>query len=218
MKFVLQLKHWQFFLITFAVPMTGYLIMMGTIFATMMNNPSMDEFPVEGIVGGVILFLSYLVSITFSIAWAWHLATGLYKKLPAGHTMKIKRFYVAFFFPMFYIGLFIIGGIAVAFAGMNGVFDSLGQSDEVPGFVWLIFLVIPLHFFAMACMFYILYFLSKSLRTVELQRQATSNDYISEFIMLWFSFVGIWFLQPRINKIFSNEPPSPPIGGPLDRL
>jgi hypothetical protein len=217
MKFVLQLKHWQLFLLTFGIPLLAYLVMMGTMIASFASNPNIDEVPIIPIVSGGVVFLAYIVGGVFTISWAWHLATGLYKRLPTGHTMKINRFYIAFFFPMFYV-FAILGGIG-AFVLMN--LDTLTQSGpdfDPTNFLWILLIVLPMHFFTIACAFYILYFLSKSLRTVELQRQAVANDYISEFIMLWFSFVGIWFLQPRINKIFSNEPPTAEAGGPLDRI
>jgi hypothetical protein len=40
---------------------------------------------------------------------------------------------------------------------------------------------------------------------VELQREALAGDYIVDFILFWFFIVGIWFLQPRINKIFAGD-------------
>jgi len=53
-------------------------------------------------------------------------------------------------------------------------------------------------------MFYCLYFISKSLKAVELQRDVTFNDYAGEFFLIWFFPIGIWFIQPRINKLFDE--------------
>lgn len=80
------------------------------------------------------------------------------------------------------------------------------NGSEPPAFFPYSFLIIiPLHLFAMFCMFYCLYFVSKALKSAELQREALLGDYIIDFILFWFYFVGIWFLQPRINKLFAED-------------
>jgi hypothetical protein len=65
-------------------------------------------------------------------------------------------------------------------------------------------LIFPLHLFSMFCIFYCLYFNAKSLKSVELQKPVTFNDFAGEFFLIWFFPVGIWFLQPRINKLFEE--------------
>jgi hypothetical protein len=54
-------------------------------------------------------------------------------------------------------------------------------------------------------MFYILYFVAKTMKSVEMQKTVTFNDYAGEFFLIWFFPIGIWFLQPRINKIFGFD-------------
>ncbi|WP_238388512.1 hypothetical protein, partial [Christiangramia aestuarii] len=68
----------------------------------------------------------------------------------------------------------------------------------------LLLFIIPLHLFSMFCMFYLLYFVSKTIKTVELKRSVTFSDFVGEFFMIWFFPIGVWFIQPRINKIISN--------------
>ena len=53
----------------------------------------------------------------------------------------------------------------------------------------------------MFCMFYMLYFTSKTIKTVELQREVTFGEFIGEFFALWFYIIGIWFIQPKVNKL-----------------
>jgi len=54
-------------------------------------------------------------------------------------------------------------------------------------------------------MFYCLYFNAKALKTAELQKPLTFSDFAGEFFLLWFFPIGIWILQPRINKLFDPE-------------
>ena len=61
--------------------------------------------------------------------------------------------------------------------------------------------IIPLHLFAMFCLFYCLYFVSKTFKTAETQRKVAFGDFAGEFFMLWFFPIGIWIIQPKINKM-----------------
>ena len=47
--------------------------------------------------------------------------------------------------------------------------------------------------------------LAKLMKTAELQRKPDGDEFIGEFFLFWFFFVGIWILQPRINKMFEQE-------------
>lgn len=44
---------------------------------------------------------------------------------------------------------------------------------------------------------------AKTIKTVELQKKVTFSDFAGEFFLLWFSPIGIWILQPKINKFAS---------------
>jgi hypothetical protein len=44
-------------------------------------------------------------------------------------------------------------------------------------------------------------FPSKLLKSIELDQDAKAKEYISDLILLALSPIGVWFLQPRINKI-----------------
>ena len=66
-------------------------------------------------------------------------------------------------------------------------------------------ILIPLHLFSMFCMFYLLYFCSKTIKSIELKREALFGDYIGEFLLLWFFVIGIWIIQPKINKMVDKN-------------
>ena len=73
----------------------------------------------------------------------------------------------------------------------------------------LVVIIIPLHLFSMFCIFYSLYFVAKTYKTVELQRQVSFSDFAGEFFMIWFYPIGIWIIQPKLNKIIENESAAP---------
>ncbi len=49
-----------------------------------------------------------------------------------------------------------------------------------------------------------MYFCSKIYKTAVLQREVTLGDHIGELFAAWFLFVGIWIMQPKINKLESG--------------
>jgi len=63
----------------------------------------------------------------------------------------------------------------------------------------------PFHLLSFICNIYCLYFLSKLLVIVEKKRKVYFKDWCGTFIAFYFIMIGIWIIQPRIIKIFSNE-------------
>src|SRR6266705_2028722 len=91
------------------------------------------------------------------------------------------------------------------------VFIALFQSSTTnPALLAIIF---PLHFFAMFCIFYALYFVSKSLVLAETNKPVTFYDYAGPFFLIWFFPVGVWFIQPRINRLYAERKNIEPLTG-----
>jgi hypothetical protein len=107
---------------------------------------------------------------------------------------------VFFFIPLIYI-ILIFGFIGFAFGGIleNGQQPSGGMIGRLVG------IIVPLHLFSMFCIFYCLYFVSKTFKTVELQREVSFSDFAGEFFMIWFFPIGVWIVQPKINKMIENN-------------
>jgi hypothetical protein len=193
----LKAKHWQLFLLTFGIPMIFQFVMMGSMianFATQTNpDPTMmfnymEFFPVIMIVFMAALF-----------GWVWSVAIGLQKKVPENVTMKVKKFKIFFFIPLIYLLIFM----TVFSVSMNGFFSSnSGPSFELIG--GLFDVIFPLHIFATFCIFYSLYFVAKTFKTVELQREVKFADFAGEFFLIWFYPIGIWIVQPKINKMIEE--------------
>jgi len=81
---------------------------------------------------------------------------------------------LAFLYPAIYLIVFIT------------IFENTHPS--------LVTAILSLHFFAMFCLFYNLYFVSESLLLVERQRQVSFHDYAGSFFLLWFFPIGVWFI------------------------
>jgi hypothetical protein len=183
---LLTLKHWQLFLLLVGIPMLFQFIFIGVVISRRDPTAYIAFFPI----------LMILVTVLF-FSWFYALGTNLFKKLPDTVKMNLINFKIFLFFPVVYM-LFLM----VFIVGMFSKMVSGGQPN--PG---IFALMIPLHLFSMFCLFYCLYFNAKALKTVELQRPVTFSDCAGEFFLIWFFPIGIWIIQPRINRLFDTTVP-----------
>ena len=137
--------------------------------------------------------ISMLLFVAIFFGWFWAMAINLYPKLPPNTNLNLNRFKLFMLIPAFYIAIIslIFGGISIGTQG-----DSTGGYAAI---------IVPIHLFSMFCIFWCLAFVAKSLKAVELQRPVTFSDYAGEFFLIWFFPIGIWIIQPRINKLFEPE-------------
>jgi len=186
---LLTLKHWQLFVLLFGLPI---IIQVTGIVAV-----------VSGKSPAIMIFSFPLVMILFIgvyFGWIYSLATKLNNRLPGNAGMKLARFKLFSLFPLAYIFLICLF--------MFGLFNNLWQ---VPGSPIKIFaIILPLHLFSIFCIFYCLHFTAKSLKIVELQRPVSFSDFAGEFVLMWFFPIGVWVIQPRVNRLFGG-PVSPEI-------
>lgn len=133
------------------------------------------------LVGGVIF------------GWVYSLGINLHKKLPQSVLMNLRLFKW-----MIFISLVYISAISLY---TSQTLSSSGQQFNTGIFA----LIFTLHLFVMFCLFYCLHFIAKSLKALELRKHVTFSDYAGEFFLIWFFPFGIWFIQPRINKLFDSS-------------
>jgi len=191
----LKAKHWQLFVLTFGIPIF-YQIFTSISMATQFTENGPPDVAV------MINYFQYLpiIAVLYSamlFGWYWSVAIGLQKFLPENTVLKIKKFKIFFFIPLVYI-LLIIVAVFGLFA-INLEFNASDPDIAVFGLIAMIF--IPLHLFSMFCIFYTIYFVAKTIKTVELQREVSFSDFVGEFFLIWFYPIGIWILQPKINRL-----------------
>ena len=187
MTFFLKLKHWQLFLLLVGIPIALEFLTIGFIF-------SADDFSsgLQRFLRAFPILMFLYVAILFG--WLWSTGVFLAKKLPSDAPMPSGLFKGAIIIPTLYI-MFLCWFVAKLMWGneMSELFI-----DENLG------LILTAHFTSMACIFFVVFFNAKALKSVELQRPALLGDYVGEFFLFWFFPVGIWFLQPRINQLLEQ--------------
>lgn len=186
MKTLVLLKHWQVFGLLMGVPMFLQFIIMGHIKAN--NNPAVmiSFFP-----------LVLILSVGLFSGWYYAVGTNLYKKLPETATINLKLFKIFLFIPVVYVLLF-----SMFIHGMlgEGEISKIGHPTPTSFAIF-----IPLNLFLIFCFFYCIYFIGKALKIVECQKNMTFIDCIVEILLIWIFPIGVWVIQPRINKLFETS-------------
>lgn len=193
----LKAKHWQLFGLIFGIPMVLQFVMVGIIISNLATQSNIDPDLMFNYMKLFPLFIILFMGIFF--AWFWAVAIGLQKKVPENLSMKVKKFKVFFFIPLVYLSVFLI-----SFA----VFEDFSFSSNIESyaefFFGCFFLISFLHLFVIFCMYYIMFFVAKTIKTVELQRQVKFGDFAGEFFLILYYPIGIWIIQPKINKMMEE--------------
>lgn len=201
-KLFLKAKHWQLFAAMLGIPLIYQFYFMSKIslFQTYQEPISGEEGFTQVLNEEFIRFDFFpYIMIFFSLiffGWFWSIAIGLQKNIPTEIKMKVKKLKIFFFIPLTYIVILMIY--------VGGVFSGMGAIGFLNG-GWLIGIILPVHLFSMFCIFYTLYFVAKTIKTAELQRKVGFGDFAGEFFLLWFYPIGIWFIQPRVNRLYDKE-------------
>jgi len=185
----LNAKHWQLFLLTFGLPVIFQITVLASMF---MSNGEYTEPNSTLNMSYFILFsMMMLIFMGAFFGWFWSVAIGLQKTIPTGVKLKVDRFKIFLVIPVVYI-LFFLGYFMTSFT----------SGGPNPG---IFAIIVPLHLFSMFCIFYCLHFVAKTFKTAELQRNVAFNDFAGEFFMIWFYPIGIWIIQPKINKMINEK-------------
>lgn len=190
-KLFLKAKHWQIFLLTFGIPFIIQIIFMVTMVTKMISNHNADPFDIVGSMMKYYPILVFLL-VFFYYGWYYAVATGLQRLIPDKLKLKTATFRFLFFFMIIYLICFI-----------TLIMFLFGKKDFNP---MLFIMIVPFHLFVMFCVFYCIYFVACSIKTAELKRKVTFSDYALEYFLIMFFPIGIWIIQPQINKLVEEDP------------
>lgn len=127
-----------------------------------------------------VFWMSVLLVVPFYI-WIWLIGTKLPRQPETDNKLKLYLFQVSILFPLVY--------------GIYGIYRMISIGD----------VIMPMHFAAMLSTLYAMIFAAKTLKTAELNENATVSEYLEDFFLIWFFPIGIWILQPRIHRIIEKQ-------------
>ena len=174
----LRAKHWQIFLLFIGV---NFVWIVATLSFVATSGRLQQGFVKSQTLLGVLTALS----LFWFLAWFWSMGSFLTSIAPPELRPNTGLFRFGVIYPALY-------GLAIL-----PFFPSI-----LPG--WFV-IILPLHFLAMFCIFYDLNFVAKNLVLVETGRVPPFYDYAGPFFLLWFFPVGVWFTQPRINRLYEQN-------------
>jgi hypothetical protein len=167
MKTILNIKHWQLFMLICGVQ----------IIITTLND--FDYVYRRITYSTAIDLVGMFVGISFFVFWLWSVSIVLNRKQKTEIKLNVSLFKIS---TLLFVANILITSILI-----------LGATSEE---FLLVLTLISFGFFIYAVLF-----TAKTLKTTELRRVAGISEYIGDFLLFILFPLGIWFLQPRINKI-----------------
>ena len=125
----------------------------------------------------------YIPVVVFSAWWSLSVGCLLNKYVNTPFKKKITKFKITVIYPMIYLNIF-------TFINPNS-----GS---------LFFAIFLLHLGAMYCICYNFYFISKSLAIAEKQEDVRFSEFSGYLFKLILLPIGLWVIQPKINKIHED--------------
>lgn len=186
MQRLVQLKHYAIFPLIFIAPV-------GILFLIILLVKTLD-IPILNTVA------PFSLVIIFGGWFSWMYSAGimLHKRLYDQKVMNVTWFKLLLIFPVIYLLLVLVYGIFFDNPG-----DPTYNKTAIGG---IILIVIGLGFLiAILCLLYSFYFVAKCLRIAQYQRKVFFKEYADIFFLFWILPVGLWIIQPKMNKIFSED-------------
>ena len=128
-----------------------------------------------------------LLSVICFLLWLWSMGSFLSAIVPTLLKLRMAFFRFAVIYPALY------------FFPFTYVWFIRSPWRPMPT------LMEPFHWVAAFCMLYNLYFVSKTLAMAETGKAVSFRDYVGPFFLIWFFPIGLWFIQPRINRIYAQR-------------
>jgi len=181
MELLRKLIHWQIFLLVVGLPIVVQFIQ-NIIFLT--SDQGNEAAYSTGL--GLILILPLL------IYYGWIGSVGMaFSKRNTSVSMPTGRFKISLWTSCICNLLLLV----YFWAYPQNIRQTDGE-EAIP-----IMLIGVLVFVALFTLFYCLSFMARAIVQLERGRRITSSEYFSEFIMAVIFPIGIWLLQPRINRL-----------------
>jgi len=171
---LLNLKSWQTFGHLVIMPLL--LIILGVILA---KTTEIKAFSTIAVLGATLS-----MAITY-YGWIFYAGVKLNKQALPENKLNLSLFKSLFIFALI---LFIVVNpvLKKTFADESVIFTTINGLISFISFL------------------YCIYFVTYSLRNIEKERNIKSGNIFLDCILIWILPVGIWTIQPRISRIFSE--------------
>jgi hypothetical protein len=177
--FFVRAKHWQLFALFMGTEFIGF---MGSIAV------AVSALPPGKLIGGALMLPSYLCPLF----WWWSSGSLLRSEIMPRRELNFGLFRFASVFMLLTVLASLFLGALVPQSGM-----TLSP--------FLIAATVPVVLLFLFCTFYIQYFLSKSLVLKDNGQVGIGGGDVGYFFLFLFFIFGVWVIQPRVNRIYSEK-------------
>ncbi len=188
----LRAQHWQIFSLSFLLPLATVFAIVWWIKEHYLfdSKDFMDQ--LKWMAYFAILPLFVIPSVTY-FGWLWSVAIGLQARIKEQSIrMRTAWFRVFFFFP------FLVFGATAAllwYYGREIMLMPINYEGLIPVVIGLLML------FNQFCLIAVPYFAAKSIKVAEKQDKVSFWNPMGTLFLILIFPIGIWFLQPRINRL-----------------
>jgi hypothetical protein len=176
-NFFLRASDWEMFLLLFVSWMVVWALGTAWIPAHLESRENL------GVRGSILAGASLFIMWCF-LAWLGSIGSFLSSILKVEHRLKPGFFRFSVVFPAVYGAYFTTEFVRLRPLNMA--------------------IILPLHLLATFCVVYCLYFVAKSMVRAETGRDVTFRGFARPFFLLCLFPVGIWVIQPKINRLLAR--------------
>ena len=187
-EFVARLRAWQVFILLVLPMFLSQFYMMSNMPSPSSSPqpPSMEEF--EALFRQTMLMT--LVMVVLLLGWLLSIGFAANRRVERNIRLNTR---VA-------IGCAIYAASYIALAQFIFPGPGTNSSGEVS-----MGIIVPLHLLAMFAIFYVLAFAARNVIMAERQSKVSFFDYSGPFFLMWFFPIGVWFVQPRVNRLVAGH-------------
>jgi hypothetical protein len=136
-------------------------------------------------------FMSILVLLGGFTGWLFTLGKSLLENIPGSgrRSVWLFQFNVAY--------ILVFSALFAAYVGKMNAEHNSGHLADIAIVAYL------LHAYLLLALIQIYHRVAKSMIAFESTLGTEQSTYAATFIQLWFFPIGIWYLQPRIQRLFA---------------
>ncbi|MFD1187775.1 hypothetical protein [Pontibacter rugosus] len=175
--FLLQLRHLQTFILIFILPFALQFSLQQLLAALPIHT------------GSIYTLLFDVLPASVYVLWLWAVGLWLHQRLPA--QVNPLYFHLSNLYFILYTILFVYTLSVIRDSIITGIFP-LG----------MLALLMPLHLLSTFCYLYIVYFVARAMVSAEQHQTVSFSAYAGTYFLFLLLPVGIWWLQPRLNRLY----------------
>ncbi|KXX70895.1 hypothetical protein [Flammeovirga sp. SJP92] len=192
MKILLRAKHWQIFLMMYGILILLKIRFLVYLFLEATLGLEIDAFRFYDL----IKYIPFILIVCIVVFYGWLASVGFrfQKLISNGVNRNVGLFSFCLLLPFLYFLFSIVTIFNEMFLLRAVNFIDIWKTISV--------FLFPI---SIASSLYAMYFVAKTLTTIELQREVHLIDTLLEFYRICFFPYGIWEIQPKVNALLKKE-------------